>query len=481
MRRDLEEDSEEDVPLRRGANKPSQRRSVSYGPSNGDFRKATNPDLVGTPAAARTDEGARVLSEWGLEAFAPTGVDTDAEREQKEAKLKQMLSIRERTHSEALPNPHGPPSPMDDAVNTSPIRRFPMKRPLSMGDIDDLVIGESPERTRAAPTVIDYRKSVHTNLDFSPHLVLPSEDSDHSPAKEEEEQDPFNSNSVAFPTKSTPIQTPIAEAENPFAVPLPSPDRMSRFDPKAVEEETRRSSSQLRGRKSSDAAARRLSIGSMGSQLLMDAASNVPAEPRSRRTSAGTMGTKLLRGDGNASRLGPTIVAPKEDDDRRLSRIELMRPKLLVMPSPLQDVASRIDVKQTRDGFFRSESGGFPLPPGSRTEVRPGVSARPMSTLSPSQSFNPRMSMSLSQLTFRQSLMVGGQRDPSYADLDQHLHRSEVDGQQAGKDWSDEEDETEVGLRPPGKLYGKSLIDNLEARKAVIKGQQRCENAFSAS
>ncbi|KAG8891071.1 hypothetical protein FRB98_000080 [Tulasnella sp. 332] len=455
-----EDEDDEDIPLRRGTvNQPKSR-----GPANEEFRQSVVPELVGTEGGGRADEGAKVLSEWGLEAFAPTSVETDAEREQKAAKLKHILSIRERTHSEAaLRNPHEPPSPIDDTTSTS-VRQPPIRRPMSMGDIDDLVIGQSPERRRASPTVIDHRKSVHANLDFSPHLDPPPEDS--------LERDNFNS--VTFPTKSTPIQTPNVELENPFAVPLPNPDRMSRFDPKVVGDERRSSidsANQLESRKSSDAAQRRLSVGSMGSQMLMDAASHVPADSRSRTASMGTMGTKLMAGEA----LRPESIAPpKEMEDRRMSRIELMRPKLLVMPSPLQDRPGPT-TKGTRDGFFRSESGGFPLPPGSRPEARPGSSLRLMSTLSPSQSYNPRISMSLSQLTFRQTLMVGGQRDPSYADLDQNLRRAEVDGEQAARDWSDEED-PEVDSRvhrQAGKLYGKSLIDNLEERKAIIKGQQR--------
>ncbi|KAG9040175.1 hypothetical protein FRB95_000104 [Tulasnella sp. JGI-2019a] len=465
-----EDEDDEDVPLRRGVVNQPKRRSGSRGPSNEEYRKSTAAELVGADGD-HADDGAKVLSEWGLEAFAPTGVETDAEKEQKAAKLQRLLSIRERRHSEAaLPNPHGPPSPIDDNTDTSSSRRLPMhRRPMSMGDIDNLVIRDPLKHTRAAPTVIDYKKSVHTNLDFSPHLGLPyDEDSLHSTEDE-------NFNSVSFPTKSTPIQSPTIEAENPFAVPLPNPDRMSRFDPKAVEVEHRRSigsSSQLDGIKSSDPTQRRLSIRSMGSQMLLDAASNIPAHPRSRTNSMGTMGTKLM--DGQV--LSPESIAPpKEKEIRRPSRIELMRPKVLVMPSPLQNSASQLD-KGARDGFFRSEGGGFPLPPGSRPEARPGSSLRGMSTLAPSQSFNPRTSMSLSQLTFRQTLMVGGQRDPAYADLDQHLQRAEVDGEQAARDWSDDEEELEFdgkALRQPGKLYGTSLIDSLEARKAVIKGQQR--------
>ena len=105
----------------------------------------------------------------------------------------------------------------------------------------------------------------------------------------------------------------------------------------------------------------------------------------------------------------------------------------------------------------------------------------------PSQSFtpNPRMNLSLSQLTFRNTLMVGGQRDAAYSDLDEALPRATEEGQQI-EDMVPEpafapipvvvdepEDPTTSAARPAGKLYGRSLIDNLEARKAEIRSKQR--------
>ena len=84
--------------------------------------------------------------------------------------------------------------------------------------------------------------------------------------------------------------------------------------------------------------------------------------------------------------------------------------------------------------------------------------------------------------------MVGGQRDVSYADIDRGLERATEEGQQITPHYPEDEqlvrpvsvvvDEPEVPIRPVGKLYGRSLVDELEARKAAMRGKQRCVFCF---
>ncbi len=78
--------------------------------------------------------------------------------------------------------------------------------------------------------------------------------------------------------------------------------------------------------------------------------------------------------------------------------------------------------------------------------------------------------------------MVGGQRDVAYTDLDSGLRRATEDGEQVIDDTLEEEparpvtvivDEPEGNTRPPGKLYGRSLVDELEQRKANMRSKQR--------
>ncbi|KAI0772617.1 hypothetical protein BC629DRAFT_1529017, partial [Irpex lacteus] len=196
-----------------------------------------------------------------------------------------------------------------------------------------------------------------------------------------------------------------------------------------------------------------------------------------------------------------SVRTPIPGRDRPYSRLELMRPKVLVMPSPLQNAGQdKTEEPVGRDGFQIS-SDGPPLPPGAKSNARGSV----MDLLSPPLSNgssgaggyftpNPRANLTLSQLTFRNTLMVDGQRDPAYADIDNHLRWAQEDGEQADiadaqsthltvpgmavtpADVAGDADELEQmkrDKRPAGKLYGKSLIDDLEARKAAMKGKQR--------
>jgi len=78
--------------------------------------------------------------------------------------------------------------------------------------------------------------------------------------------------------------------------------------------------------------------------------------------------------------------------------------------------------------------------------------------------------------------MVGGQRDVAYTDIDTGVRRATEDGEQIVEEFPEEEparpvtvivDEPESAGRPPGKLYGRSLVDELEHRKAVMRSKQR--------
>lgn len=227
--------------------------------------------------------------------------------------------------------------------------------------------------------------------------------------------------------------------DNPFA--LEPPTRTSKFDPKAA------------------AHARTMSRVSMGSRMHLD-----PND-----------GASVMTAQAQPNR------------NRPLSTMELLRPKVLVMPSPLQPVQPAPLPMQVTEGFQLSVDGP-PLPPAARTNRR---ASSTLSMLNPSSSGlvasnsftpNPRLDLSLSQLTFRNTLMVGGQRDVAYADIDNALPRATEDGVQVHPDLSDEIVDVPVSgtvvveegkRRPPGKLYGKSLIDDLEMRKAEMRGKQR--------
>lgn len=230
--------------------------------------------------------------------------------------------------------------------------------------------------------------------------------------------------------------------DNPFAIHHSS--QISRFDPKSIS----------RARSHSNA--------SMGSRLILD----------------NDMDTTSIRtGDPYAR-------------ERRYSTLELLRPKVLVMPSPLQPVSSNVAPEprgKFRDGFELSADGP-PLPPGARSSRRlsslsllePGGENIPLA----SNSFtpNPFIDLTLSQKTFRNTLAVPGQSS-SCVGLANNLPRAAEDGEKVDLDPAANEEASLVspnvdpisskGSRPAGKLYGKSLIDDLESRKAQMRSKQR--------
>ncbi|KAG6850042.1 hypothetical protein H0H93_002051 [Arthromyces matolae] len=228
------------------------------------------------------------------------------------------------------------------------------------------------------------------------------------------------------------MATILLAEDNPFAIRPPS--RASRFDPKAA--------------------------------------------AHARTTSNASLGTRLLD-DGVSVHTSQAF-----DGDRRYSTtLELLRPKVLVMPSPLQPTTSAPPPtnEKLRDGFELSTDGP-PLPPGARSSRRLSSVLSPMEVPSlASNSFtpNPLSSLSLSQMTFRNTLRIDGQRD-SYVNTE--LPRATTDGEQAQFEPDVDEipivavtdaDEPFKTNRPAGKLFGKSLIDDLENRKAQMRSKQR--------
>ncbi|CAG7848361.1 SubName: Full=Uncharacterized protein {ECO:0000313/EMBL:CCA71681.1} [Serendipita indica DSM 11827] len=229
---------------------------------------------------------------------------------------------------------------------------------------------------------------------------------------------------VAFPSSA---RSESVHESNPFEIPPPSPTHTSRFDPKATAHQ------------------RNISFASLSTHRILDANRDVP--------------------DNASVMAGPLRHEPPS----RYSRADILRPKVLVMPAPLQEQeeANAPAPRPVREGF-QDSTDSRPLPPGAKT-----VGA---STYGTGGNHNYRSSMTLSQLTFRNSLMVGGQRDPSFVDLERHLRRAEHEGEMIQQEMEPELElalEEPMGPRAPGKLYGRSLIDDLEARKAQLKSKQR--------
>lgn len=285
-------------------------------------------------------------------------------------------------------------------------------------------------------------------------------------------------------TMGTTMKLERPESPNLFAIPPPPMSRASRFDPKTVahvrtmSNATRLSVAQSQAYNESEVGPRAPSRASV-----LD-----PRAPRDRRLSTTSFGTRNMLDDDLQSAYGGFEDYPSQE--RRYSRLDLMRPKVLIMPSPLQNnQPPPAQSKLTREGFLDS-SDGRPLPPGAKSSSRLSVFDPSSSTNAPvaSNSFtpNPRLSLSTSQLLFRNTLVVDGQRDVTYNDIDGNLPRAVMDGEQAEMDYPEEPEETQPTAptptlpvetakprRPPGKLFGRSLIDDLESRKAEMRNKQR--------
>lgn len=219
--------------------------------------------------------------------------------------------------------------------------------------------------------------------------------------------------------------------DNPFAIERPS--HTSRFDPKAAD--------------------------------------------RPRSYSNASKGSKLML-DGDNMSITSGVIDTKE---RPYSTLDLLRPKVLVMPSPLQPVSNDKgpeSICKVRDGFKLSTDGP-PLPPGARSSRRIPSLEIPSNSYSSSSPFmpNPLISFSHSQKIFRNTLHVDGQKSI----MDTDLPRAMQEGEQAILDSVNTDESIHVkdypmpldSARPAGKLFGKSLIDDLEARKAEMRGKQR--------
>ncbi|KAI0268203.1 hypothetical protein BC834DRAFT_868366 [Gloeopeniophorella convolvens] len=438
------------------------------------------------------------LASWGLDSFMPK----EKNRGSKNAKKKEKI--------DTLPNPHA----------TTQASSYRSVRSMSMGNLDSFGAGGAFLDSVSTAGADMRRRSLGSALDLVDQTPLQRPPLQQRPSSSHEVIDRIPPtpplHSVPFPSQSVRSASPgpydgivgpsreratsfasmgsrglLTEAEekpNPFELEPPPPGQASRFDPKA------RSRTMSMG-----------TVGSMGSRnILADEASHFSQRamsPSSRLDPAGavhnrtfsnaSMGSRMLGEDDAASFAGGAPGQRPPLRNRPYSTVELMRPKVLVMPSPLQGQSAPVPKGKsaTREGFEFSVDGP-PLPHGARTGSSRRLSSAGLLSPTPgsavpvaSNSFtpNPRASLTLSQLTFRNTLMVGGQRDVSYADIDGNLRRATEEGEQIVEEVPEEEPAHPVAIvvdepeekRAPGKLYGRSLVDELELRKATMRSKQR--------
>ncbi|CEL63711.1 hypothetical protein RSOLAG1IB_05472 [Rhizoctonia solani AG-1 IB] len=425
--------------------------------------EASELGYLGTPDEDEdAPEGGMDLSSWGLDKYVAKS-DQEKQSKSRQGTSDRRVSVASRSPSDALPNPFARmPTPAD---NTSPLPERPKHshRHSDFGAGGAFLDAQSSQDNLTHEALKDRPRSVANPLDLEeyrangPHIPL---------EKRRQSTGVLQSETVQFPSTTSPA--PLADNNdanlpNPFALPPPTPERLSRFDPKA-----RQSVSELPEGEGDGV--------SMRTGMMREGTAHL------RTYSNASLGSRALlddfKDDGASYMTGRQLDGP---GNKQVSRMELLRPKVLVMPSPLQGSEQQHNQNAGRAGFMLS-SDGTPLPPGATPGVRPGV--RPLTSAGMSHSGqsmsagftpNPRTSMTLSQLTFRNNLMVDGSRDVAYNDIDQQLRRATAEGEQAEQVWDDYDAETEAPQqeRPAGRLYGRSLMDDLQDRKAQIHGRQR--------
>ncbi|WWD09756.1 hypothetical protein V865_007884 [Kwoniella europaea PYCC6329] len=250
---------------------------------------------------------------------------------------------------------------------------------------------------------------------------------------------------------------------NPFALPAPPPELGSRFDPKVLQ--TQRQSiddqthNQVQRRSHSRSSEQRPQPYSARSRSSFYEVTS-PTEPHSGPDDGPLTSPPPISRIKEPERVWEDIPTPEQfgrplmpkrystSAKLQLNRLSMLRPKTLIMPSLLANQRPP-EPRQIKlpDGYTLGEK---PLPAGAKTEGE-----RPRSSYHP---------LSLSQKTFRSSLMVNGLRDEEF------VGGTENEGEMGLRQRELDEGAIE---RRPGKLYGRSLMDELEARKMAQKGKQR--------
>ena len=374
------------------------------------------------------------LTSWGVDQFLTKGEEKKKRRHSRASTLNELGGGRPispsgiPTHSARAASP----AAMSVLINRAPNRRVDILKARSVGNWSEAgLIDEVPTGRPSSTFSRGRANSVADPLEIAKANDLPPAQFRRGHTR----QSGSTSGAVPFPS----MTSPNVDLPNPFELPLPAPERSSRFDPKVLAHQ------------------RTLSFASLNSRQILDAPDLQQERQHDFNDNASVM-------TGAFQREGPA----------RYSRIDMLRPKVLVMPAPLQDQQQQPTrpSRMIREGF-EDTTGARPMPPGAKTTgPRPGSTMFGAGEQGIGFTPNPRSSLSLAQLTFRNTLMTGGERDVAFADIEANLQRAEEEGVQVDLGLVPEE-APEPPRRAPGKLYGHSLMDELEARKNQLKGKQR--------
>lgn len=227
---------------------------------------------------------------------------------------------------------------------------------------------------------------------------------------------------------------------NPFALPAPSVEHGSRFDPKAIESQRR---SMDEGRPLS-----RISTAASTSRpypMQHNPSSSLTEAHLHQYTGDRHTGDpsdafhgreiKTFADIPTAAEYGKPLRPSKYGPLPPIDRRSLLRPRTIIIPTPLSAIPPPDSPpRNVPDGYTL---GAKPLPPGSRSSI-----------LTTDGRCRPGLPMSVSQKTFRSSLVVGGRRE----DEEYWVGGATEDGE-IGVEYAGEGDTQGPTDRRPGKLY----------------------------
>jgi hypothetical protein len=242
---------------------------------------------------------------------------------------------------------------------------------------------------------------------------------------------------------------------NPFALPPPPVELGSRFDPKVMERQRRESigsthselprasldpgrplsqAFSLRDRRHSQAASLRFSTAELaevpGSGAFPFAAPELQLHEPPSPPLPSRVFPDIPSPEEYGRPLRPSRYGPLRMPDRR----SLLRPKTLIMPSPLSGTVQSPVGPHVPEGY---EWGDKPLPVGARSSIL--VNSESAGHLG--------LPLSLSQRTFRDSMMVGSTRGEEW------IGGAELDGEIGVRGEEAEQRAVDRAEKRPGKLF----------------------------
>ncbi|CAK9783885.1 hypothetical protein CC85DRAFT_289599 [Cutaneotrichosporon oleaginosum] len=236
---------------------------------------------------------------------------------------------------------------------------------------------------------------------------------------------------------------------NAFEMPGPPPELGARFTPG----DPRRLSldlSQIESRSDSGQPTRRPSLVYLGDRAPSVTSGRASFYGPGSEVDIGSPSRPVFDDIPSAEEYGRPLRPPKYNNQAfPMARHQLLRPKTLIMPSALEGTERPTATVHIPEGFTLGEK---PLPEDARASILNQGKGVPLS---------------LAQRTFASSLMVGGHRD------DEFFQGTAAEGEVIPGITEEERHAAEAERRQPGKLYGTSLIDQLEARKTALSNRKR--------